>query len=159
MSDIESTPETQNAFEAPKADLSTPVTANPILEMQRFTAWGVFGLSIITLGLYYLYWLFTRMNKINSLSKVAKGNIIALYVYIAATLISNVGQFAISAESSVGIMFTAVITIVSLVSYIMSVFSMRKAVSEVINEGSRRSCKIRRYLNVFLFSYLLSIQN
>jgi predicted membrane channel-forming protein YqfA (hemolysin III family) len=149
MSDTDLTPETQNAFEAPKADLSTPATSNPILEMKRFTAWGVFGLSMITLGLYYLYWLFTRTKQINLLSKVAKVNVVALYVYIAATLISNVGQFALNQEALVGSIFTFVISIASLVAYIMTVFSARKALQEVINEGSQESVKLGGILTFF----------
>ncbi len=149
MSDTDLTPETQNAFEAPKADLSTPATSNPILEMKRFTAWGVFGLSMITLGLYYLYWLFTRTKQINLLSKVAKVNVVALYVYIAATLISNVGQFALNQEALVGSIFTFVISIASLVAYIMTVFSARKALQEVINEGSQEAVKLGGILTFF----------
>ena len=148
MSDTDLTPETQNAFEAPKADLSTPATSNPILEMKRFTAWGVFGLSMITLGLYYLYWMFTRTKQINMLSKVAKANVVALYVYIAATLISNVGQFALNTKRS-RFIFTFVISLASLVAYIMTVFSARKALQEVINEGSQEEVKLGGILTFF----------
>lgn len=33
--------------------------------LPRFSAWGVLGLTIVTLGLYYIYWLFTRTKIIN----------------------------------------------------------------------------------------------
>ena len=42
-----------------------PHQSNPMQRLPRFSAWGVFGLSIISLGLYYTYWLFTRTQIIN----------------------------------------------------------------------------------------------
>ncbi|WP_077339907.1 DUF4234 domain-containing protein [Pseudocolwellia agarivorans] len=149
MSDTEITPETENAFEAPKADLSAPATDSPILQMERFSAWGVFGLSIITLGLYYLYWLYTRVNKINTLSKVAKGNIIALYIYIAANIVSNICQYALDPTNIVIAIVIMVAGLVGLVAYVMTVFSARKALSEVINEGSQEPVKLGGILTFF----------
>ncbi|WP_426369516.1 DUF4234 domain-containing protein [Pseudocolwellia sp. HL-MZ7] len=149
MSDIESTPETQNAFEAPKADLSTPVTENPILEMKRFTAWGVFGLTIITFGLYYLYWLYTRMNKINSLSVVAKANLTALYAYIVISVLNNIGSFAIDETQTALFMIIGLLGIIGFVALLIAIFSTRKALSEIINKGSQEEVKLGGILTFF----------
>jgi hypothetical protein len=149
MSDTDLTPETQNAFEAPKADLSTPATENPILEMKRFTAWGVFGLSIITLGLYFIYWMFTRVKQINTLSKIAKANITALYVYVASSVINNICQYALDPTNLVVSIVILVAGIAGLVAYIMTVFSARKALQEVINEGSQEEVKLGGILTFF----------
>jgi len=45
----------------------TPPQSSPMQKLPRFSAWGVFGLSIISLGLYYTYWLFTRTQIINQI--------------------------------------------------------------------------------------------
>jgi len=149
MSDTELTPETQNAFEAPKADLSTPVTNNPILELQRFSAWGVFGLSIITLGLYFIYWMFTRTKQINMLSKVAKANIVALYIYIGSSVISNISQYVLDPTNMVVAIVILIAGVAGIVAYIMTVFSARKALQEVINEGSQEEVKLGGILTFF----------
>ncbi len=150
MSDTDLTPETQNAFEAPKADLSTPATSNPILEMKRFSAWGVFGLTIITFGLYYLYWLYTRMNKINSLSTVAKANLTALYAYIVISVVNNAGSFFIDETqlvlASLGLIALALVGFVAL---LISIYSTRRALSEVINKGSQEEVKLGGVLTFF----------
>jgi len=144
MSDIELKSETANAFEAPKADLSTPVTDKPILEMKRFTAWGVFGLTIITFGLYYLYWFYTRSKSINSLSKVAQANITALYLYIGFGIANNILQFT-NPDSPVFL----ITSLISIVAYFVTIFSARKALSEVINEGSAEEVKLGGILTFF----------
>ena len=149
MSDTELTPETQNAFEAPKANLSTPVTNNPILELQRFSAWGVFGLSIITLGLYFIYWMFTRTKQINMLSKVAKANIVALYIYIGSSVISNISQYVLDPTNMVVAIVILIAGVAGIVAYIMTVFSARKALQEVINEGSQEEVKLGGILTFF----------
>jgi len=149
MSDIETSPETENAFEAPKADLSTPVTAKPILEMKRFSAWGVFGLSMITLGIYFMYWMYTRLHKINTLSKVAKANITALYAYIVITIINNAGQLFIDEIPEMAAMIIGVLGLVGFVIYLITIFSTRKALSEVINEGSEEPVKLGGVLTFF----------
>jgi len=149
MSDTELTPEIENAFEAPKADLSTPATSNPILEMKRFSAWGVFGLTIITFGLYYLYWLYTRMNKVNSLSKVAKANLTALYAYIVISVVNNIASFAIDETQIIASLVLVALAMAGFVLLLIAVFSTRKALSEVINDGSQEEVKLGGVLTFF----------
>jgi len=149
MSDTELTPETENAFEAPKADLSAPVTDTPILEMQRFSAWGVLGLSIITLSLYFFYWMYTRFSKINTLSETAKANMIALYVYFGVSVVSNICQYALDPTNFVVSIVIMVAGLFGLISYVMAIFSARKALSEVINKGSQEEVKLGGILTFF----------
>lgn len=52
-------------------DPARPATnsqAHAIQALPRVSVWAVLGLSIISLGLYYTYWLFTRTQIINRLS-------------------------------------------------------------------------------------------
>ena len=59
-------PSDNNPYSTPSSDLATDVDSSQRMHnFSRFSAWGVFGLSIITLGLYYIYWLFTRTQLIN----------------------------------------------------------------------------------------------
>ncbi|XPF92914.1 DUF4234 domain-containing protein [Colwellia sp. RE-S-Sl-9] len=155
MSDTEITPETENAFEAPKADLSTPSTDKPILQMKRFSAWGVFGLSIITFGIYLIYWMFTRVNKINTLSKVAKANVIGMYIYIAASIFSNVVLYGFTLVN-----VSLALSLISLVAFYVAIYSLRSAITEVINEGTKEKVKIGPiktfFFNILYFQYKIN---
>ncbi len=62
----------QNPYETPDADLSTPEEQSERLDIfKRFSTWYVFGLSIITLNLYILYWFYTRTKTLNRLKGVS----------------------------------------------------------------------------------------
>lgn len=55
----------QNPYSPPEANLQADNTGHKIENFPRFSAWAVFGLTIITLGIYYPYWLFTRTRILN----------------------------------------------------------------------------------------------
>lgn len=56
-----SKPELENAdpYSAPLSLLAQE-DGNPLDDFKRFSAWGVFGLLVVTVGIYYVYWLYTR---------------------------------------------------------------------------------------------------
>jgi len=59
-------PSDENPYSAPAAALDTELSTNARMQsLPRFSAWYVFGLSVITLGFYFTYWMFTRTNIIN----------------------------------------------------------------------------------------------
>jgi hypothetical protein len=155
MSDTELAPETANAFEAPKADLSTPPTDTPILEMKRFSAWGVLGLSLITFGIYFIYWMFTRVNNVNRISKVAKASIIAVYIYIGASILSNVVMYGF-----ILVNFSLVLSLISIVAFYIAIYSLRRALIEVINQGTEEQVKIGPiktfFFNIFYIQYKIN---
>ncbi|MBU2709416.1 DUF4234 domain-containing protein, partial [Zooshikella marina] len=53
-------------YAAPTSDLA-PDTFHEesIYELPRFSAWGVFFLTLVTFGLYYYYWMYRRTLIIN----------------------------------------------------------------------------------------------
>ena len=81
--------ESANIYEAPEAELTQQNTGGnkPILNFDRFSAWGVFFLSLITLGIYAIYWLVSRTNKANALAK-HQVNQNLVYGYIALYVIN-----------------------------------------------------------------------
>lgn len=69
-------PSDNDPYHTPSADLNTEVASNRRMQsLPRLSAWIVFGLTIITLGLYYTYWLFTRTKIINQVhsDKISNG--------------------------------------------------------------------------------------
>ncbi|WP_078085607.1 DUF4234 domain-containing protein [Microbulbifer mangrovi] len=54
-----------NPYSAPTSDLSEATEDLISGNFQRFSAWWVFLLSIVTLGIYPVYWVFTRAQTAN----------------------------------------------------------------------------------------------
>ncbi|BFM51135.1 hypothetical protein THO17_32980 [Marinomonas sp. THO17] len=54
-------------YQTPTADVEVNIGDSKLSSVyKRFSAWGVVGLMIITLGFYGIYWLVNRTNKINA---------------------------------------------------------------------------------------------
>ena len=72
----------QTPYASPTAELIEKNNNQKIHKYTRFSAWGVFGLSIITLSIYPIYWLYTRAEKTNSLhdEQIAKPWLIVLVI-------------------------------------------------------------------------------
>lgn len=56
-----------NEYKAPDSNVETITGPQGIETLPRFSAWGVLGLTIITLGIYPLYWLYKRTEIINEI--------------------------------------------------------------------------------------------
>ncbi|WP_016955843.1 DUF4234 domain-containing protein [Catenovulum agarivorans] len=126
-----------NAFEAPKAELADLNTNDQILNLKRFSAWGVFFLSLITLGIYFIYWLYTRSTALNKLETENKVNMTNLYVYIATYIVSQVVSIAaefMPEQLEVEIV-SLVIGLINFGFYIAVAFSIRKVLGEVLNKN------------------------
>ena len=149
MSDTELSPEVENAFEAPKANLSETNTTKPILEMERFSAWGVFFLSVVTFGIYFLYWLITRAQKINTLSTGEKANLTMLYAYAGLYVISTAISFIANPEDTTMAIVSGGISLINLVIYIIGIFSVRRAIRDVINAGGQENVHLGGVLTFF----------
>ena len=57
---------TQNPYAAPIADLAIAPDASDIQVFERFSAWAVFGLMVVTIWFYGYYWLYTRAKTLNT---------------------------------------------------------------------------------------------
>ncbi len=56
-----------NPYSAPESDLGVANAGTGGAEnFSRFSAWGVFGLSVITFGIYPVYWMISRGKIINT---------------------------------------------------------------------------------------------
>jgi len=81
----------ENPYKAPEADINT-VSEGKLSEVfQRFSAWGVFGLGIITLGIYYIYWMYSRTQQLNERisDPIGSGFITATLILYALSFLSN----------------------------------------------------------------------
>lgn len=123
-----------NPYSAPDSDLGVANAGTGGAEnFSRFSAWGVFGLSIITLGIYPIYWLVSRGRTINTFHD----NKIPSYVLTIFT-ISVVGYF-LFAILSVIIPSTAIAALVSvcglayIVTYLWTLVAEHGRFKEILN--------------------------
>lgn len=89
----------QNPYAAPKSDVVLPSTGSAIDKIKtlpRFTTWAVLGLAIITMGIYPIYWLYSRTKRLNAtLSEelkipnwVVMGALTSYILYFVLTILS-----------------------------------------------------------------------
>ena len=140
--------ESANIYEAPEAELTQQNTGGnkPILNFDRFSAWGVFFLSLFTLGIYSIYWLVSRANKANALAK-HQVNQNLIYGYIAIYAINFVLAFTDISE-----VLSAMASIISLIVGLVFIFSLRTSLKELINEGSNEPVHLSGILTFFFYA-------
>jgi len=119
----------QTPYASPSADLLDKNDNQKIHEYKRFSAWGVFGLAIITLGIYSLYWLYSRAEKTNSLQEkqIAKHWLIGL---VMTTILSFVVELL--GDSAPVAILGLVISIGYLVCYVVVAFGIRDGLKNII---------------------------
>ncbi|MFT6044569.1 MAG: putative benzoate:H+ symporter BenE [Arenicella sp.] len=139
---------TNSPYQPPSADLIDRNQNNQIFMFKRFTAWGVFGLGLITLGIYTIYWLCTRSNIVNTVSdnKIEPYWIAALAITTALSFVS--GLFG---QSETAVMIAALITIAYLVAYLAVAFKLRNRLRDMMSSDSNTSYELSSILT-FLFS-------
>lgn len=121
-----------NPYCAPQSDLTTKTLTNNAGKFKRFSAWGVFGLTIITLGIYPIYWIYTRSNIANSIND-NKIPPILLKVFIALTVASFIFGVIESRELAA---LAGVLNIAYFVVYLISLFKLKISLEEVLVQNS-----------------------
>ncbi|WP_018014577.1 DUF4234 domain-containing protein [Teredinibacter turnerae] len=138
--------ETANPYSAPQSEVNAPSAGKLSAIFPRFTAWAVFGLGVITLGIYSFYWLFSRTRQINP---VIENPISPLFM--GATL----GLYFIGFASNIPLgnpTVTMVLSLLSLAGSIMFViwaFRLRSRIHQVANISVSDPSRIGPILTFF----------
>lgn len=74
----------ENPYAAPQADLEVQRDSGDLSVFPRFSTWWVLLLSIVTLGIYFFWWIYDRTRKLNTIAenKVPMGLVIS-YIIIS----------------------------------------------------------------------------
>lgn len=144
--------EYSNPYETPAAELVTSNNQNSILEFKRFTAWGVFGLTIITLGFYPLYWLYTRALVANSVHSrpISQGLLVTMLV---TTILSVISSFYVVDETM--LMVNSVLSLIYIIVYITVLFKVRNRLKDILNESNEKMYGVNPVFTLFLSSIYL----
>lgn len=123
---------TAEVYQTPESDLSENLNLGAMGNFNRFTAWGVFGLAFITLGIYPAYWLYSRskiMNKFHD-NKISSGliNFFVAMIFVSFPM-SFMAEFYSDNLTLVGL--NGVVSIVYMVAYLIVLYSLRNRLMEV----------------------------
>lgn len=120
-------------YQTPEADLGNQSATDGFKNFKRFTAWGVFGLTIITLGIYPVYWLYTRAQVINGFHS-QKISVPLLQAFVASVIGSIVleATTGILSENDAILIVSGLVSLAQLVLYLVVLFSVRNRLVEVL---------------------------
>ena len=141
-----------NPYKTPEAELSSTDNDKSILQFKRFSAWGVFGLSFITLGIYPIYWLYTRAQVVNSIHEKQISSALLMSM-VLVTILSFASSFF--SESDVAVIVGLVVAIAYMVIYILVLFKVRNRLVDIMNNSCATVYKLSPVLTFFFFSIYL----
>ncbi len=120
-------------YHPPEADLGNQTGTEGAANFKRFSAWGVFGLTIITFGLYPIYWLYTRAQVINGFhsTKISLPLLQAFLVFVIASLALEITAAVLSENEFIAIV-NGVVSIVQVVLYLVVLFTVRNRLVEIL---------------------------
>ena len=138
-----------NPYSAPSTTL-VDQAEKAIGNFKRFSAWGVVGLSVITLGIYFMYWLFTRSQRLNGFyhHKIAS-------IYVWGTLITYIIYMAFSsfveelADQPILLIIGIAGSVGYMILYVGLVFAFRNRLLEMAREDGNSEFKIGPVMSFF----------
>jgi len=122
--------ENGNVYKSPEADLTEKKSNSGVLgNFKRFTTWGVFGLTLITYGIYPIYWLYTRSKVLNESieNKMSNGLLASFIVICVGSLLF--GLVALFVTNDIVAIVNGVLSIGYLILYLMVLFKFRSRFS------------------------------
>lgn len=153
-------PEEENPYNTPRSDLSNEVAKGQRMQqLPRISTWYVLGLMILTLGLYYPYWLYTRTEVINRVHNrpIAMNTVIAILVLYA---LSQVLSFMDGFYSGEYQMQAGIIGLLSAIANLYWVFMVRNRINEMAEaptpQGYWLSGIITFFLHVLYMQYKIN---
>lgn len=141
-----------NPYKTPEAYLVQSTNDKSILEFRRFTAWGVFGLTIITFGIYPYYWMYSRAKTINSLHDDKIPMVLPISL-LGVVFLSYASSFF--GESAEAIYASLAITLIYLVLYLVVLFKIRNRLQDIIDRSANKQYKLGIIMTFFFYAIYL----
>lgn len=142
-------------YQAPQSVLDEASEAAGIENFKRFSAWGVFGLAVITFGIYCVYWLYSRSNKLNEFHP-NKMSVALLSAYLWAYVIYLVASFSSGflGGNPVVMMTISALGLLNLVLYLVVLFKLRNRLAEVM--GTKLGPIMTFFFNTIYLQYKIN---
>ena len=151
-----------NPYAAPKADLQIEPSnkgTEKIKQLNRFTTWGVVGLTIITLGIYFIYWMYSRTKVLNnqlSTDKIA-GWLIAICVFLYILTIGlSYGPLLTSLNPEMIVTLASISLVASLINivfFLTWIYTFRNRINKLSGSHKGDSLWLGGVLTFFISVY------
>lgn len=141
-----------NPYKTPDATLVQATGDGSIQNFKRFSAWWVFGLTILTLGIYPYYWMYSRAKTINSLHQ-DKISSVLMFIFLVVVALSYASGFL--GDSQAAVLAGLAITLLYLMLYLMVLFKIRNRLLGIMNGSSNREHKLGPVLTFFFYAIYL----
>jgi hypothetical protein len=151
-----------NPYAPPGTNVDASVEGEIFSEFPRFSTWGVLGLSIVTLSMYFPYWMYTRtaiLNRLlphNPVPGALMGTGAALYVVNMGMAVLDGIYGNLDAVSGV----STILNLVSTIVFLVWVFKFRNRIHQLARAipGTRGWLGALRtfFLQVLYFQYKLN---
>ncbi len=122
---------TENIYQSPSSDLDVS-EGGDIANFKRFSAWGVFGLSVITLGIYPAYWLYSRSKVLNSFHENGISFVLLNAFLLFVFLSFSIGILSgVIPENTILAAVNGIISIPYFVIYLVILFKFRGRIKDI----------------------------
>ncbi|MGB1801223.1 MAG: DUF4234 domain-containing protein [Gammaproteobacteria bacterium] len=149
--------ESNNIYKAPESELEVSLEpeggAN---NFKRFSAWGVFGLTVITIGIYPLYWLYTRSQILNKFHRnKVSNNLLQTFVILVIISFSLQILSGVYAENMTIVLLNGVFNILYIVAYLMVLFKLSNRLTEVT--GNKMNTVATFFFTAIYLQYKINV--
>lgn len=120
-------------YKAPESSLLNNTEKGSITQMKRFSAWGVFGLTLITVGIYPIYWLYNRAESINLFhsNKISKNLLNSFLLFVVLSFAIEIFLNIYPNNDLVNIL-SVIVSIIYLILYLVVLFAIRNRLKAII---------------------------
>ena len=149
-----------NPYASPTAEVIDTNTGS-IEGLPRVSTWLVLFFSILTLGLYMIYWLYNRLAKLNALIE-NKIPTVLLHIYVGLTLLSWAfqGYAAMSPNETALVVTLGIVnsigTIISMVCFYMVMYKMRNRICDELLKTERWGGIKTFFFSMFYINYKIN---
>ncbi len=142
-----------NPYSTPESELSSVANASTtelLQDFPRISAWAVSGLAIITLGTYYVWWMYSRTGIINRSSNytISKLPVYFVLFFLALSLGSSVLS-ELDPYDANPTMATNVTNIIYSISSIFWMFVVRNRIHQITRADALSGCYMGGILTFF----------
>jgi len=139
-----------NPYSAPDSEIIPKADRHNMMIFERFSAWFVFLLSIVTMGIYSVYWVYTRSKTYNTkmTDQISDTFIIsALVLYCASFVMSYLPYFIDGSED-----FELMILSASFTSGVVNIvwfFMLRRRIQDMLSSSNHLGLHLSAFMTFF----------
>lgn len=121
-------------YKAPESNIEIGPEKQGIETLPRFSAWAVAGLTIITLGIYPIYWLYVRTQSVNEIceDEIPQWLILSSIIAYLVAFASNFIPEAYRLEPKI-IISMAVVSIANMFLYLWWIVALRNRLQKLVD--------------------------